>query len=193
MNEQEAWDEDAVERLLGTCQTPTVDAGKRQAILRQTIVILRRRRRLRRLGFVTALAACYVAGLGTMRLGLPAPGNSPPPLIVENHTVDSQTASLPVPAPVSSAPTLENDPDAPALVIERIAAASEDQKARLYRAAGDRYLENEGDMQAAVRCYSQALVAAKGVELFINEDDNWLLMALKKAHFEEKNHEKNGG
>ena len=39
----------------------------------------------------------------------------------------------------------------------------------------------------------QMLDAGNQEELVISADDNWLLMALKKARLEEKNHAKNGG
>jgi hypothetical protein len=193
MNEQQDRDGDAIERFLGTRYSATEDTGRRQDVLQQTTVILRRRRRLKRLGYVAALAACYAAGLGTMHLWTPAPVAPAPSLVVENNPGEVQTANLPGVVPPAPVPSLENDPDAPAPIIERIASISEGQRARLYRTAGDRYLENNGDMQAALRCYRLALASGDEKDLSISTDDNWLLMAMKKARLEEKNHGKNGG
>ena len=86
---------------------------------------------------------------------------------------------------------IDQDPEVSASLLERVAGLSKDNRARLYRRAGDRYLD-DGDMQAALRCYAHALDTSKAEELAISEDDNWLLMQLKKARLEEKNHAQTG-
>src|SRR3954464_4994719 len=43
------------------------------ALLLRTKGVLRRRRWYKRVGFAAALAACYLAGLATMRLAMPSP------------------------------------------------------------------------------------------------------------------------
>jgi hypothetical protein len=183
---------DAVEQFLETRFSPADDPRARQGILLQTTRVLRRRRRMKQLSFLAALAACYAAGLGTMRLWMTAPASPTPATVVERTA--EQTPEAPVPAPRPGALPLEKDPDVPAVVIERVAFASDEQRARLlFLRAGNRYLENDGDMEAALRCYTQALASAKDEDLTISAEDNWFLMALKKARLEEKNHAKNGG
>src|SRR5262245_63607479 len=48
----------------------------RQSLLQETTRLVRRRRRLKRLALAGALAACYMAGVLTMRLGM---ASAPPP------------------------------------------------------------------------------------------------------------------
>ena len=73
------------------------------------------------------------------------------------------------------------------------ARVSKDAQAGLYRLAGDRYFEEAGDVQAALRCYRRALDSASPDDLAISENDNWLLIELKKARLEGKNHAQTGG
>jgi hypothetical protein len=83
---------------------------------------------------------------------------------------------------------LDQDPDVPAVVFERVAAVSDpEQRSILFRRAGDRYLLG-ADESAALRCYRLALDSASDRDLIISPDDNWLLIALKKARQEEKNY-----
>jgi hypothetical protein len=126
-----------------------------------------------------------------MHLWTPQPVTDVRPFLAQR--APDPAAEAPPPALASPAPPLEQDPLAPAAVIERVAAASEARRAHFFRRAGDRYLEDEGDMEAALRCYTQALDSSKPEDLMISANDNWLLMALKKARLEENGHAKNGG
>ena len=63
----------------------------------------------------------------------------------------------------------------------------------LYRAAGDHYLDDAGDVRSAVRCYCQLLDAEGDEETTIRAEDSWLLMALKEAKQREKRYAKNDG
>jgi hypothetical protein len=184
---------DPVELFLQSRFVPVDDGRNRLETLQQTTRVLRRRRRIKRLGFITALAACYAAGLGTMRLWIPQSAGPGAQLVAEIVPEATPTSPAPGAAQRSSVPPIEDDPDAPAPIIERIASLSEERRAQLYRAAGDRYLENNGDMQSAVRCYALAIESGEDKDLSLAADDSWLLMALKKARLEEKNHAKNGG
>src|SRR6266481_2377404 len=66
-----------------TRPTPTADAALRQALLSQTTRVLRRRLYVRRAGQVAVLAACYLAGVFTMRgwVTPAAPLESAPPIV----------------------------------------------------------------------------------------------------------------
>jgi hypothetical protein len=55
-------------------------------------------------------------------------------------------------------------------------------------AAGDRYLNEAGDPEAALRCYRRALDAASDEQTRFSPDDNWLVMALKNAREKEARH-----
>jgi hypothetical protein len=63
----------------------------------------------------------------------------------------------------------------------------------LYRRAADRYLEEEGDVGSAVRCYGRALDEGGGRDLAIAPGDSWLLMVIKNARQKEKDDANQGG
>jgi tetratricopeptide (TPR) repeat protein len=58
-------------------------------------------------------------------------------------------------------------------------AHDDQERARLYFQAGDLYLVAEQDIDAALRCYQQALRYSDTRELQFDPRDNWLVMALK--------------
>jgi hypothetical protein len=161
---------DPLDALLALPSTGPDDAFRRR-VLESTAGVLRRRRLVRRLTRVAALAACYAAGLLTMHVLHPtAPPQAP----------SAVTASA-VPAPV-------DQPAAPpsALAEEWEAVDHPDRAGELYRAAGDRYLAEESDPRAAVRCYGNALSAGPVADLTIEPGDSWLLVAIKDARQKER-------
>jgi hypothetical protein len=147
------------------------ESALRQPLRDRTVRLLGRRRRLRRLAILTAVAAAFLLGLLLPR---PAPRPSPPP---------TETTVAPTPP---EPPPVEKRPEAPpsALVLEWRAFDGVD--ADLYRQAGQRYLRDDNDPLSAVRCYRQSLNAASPDALTVSADDDWLLMALKDARQREK-------
>ena len=165
---------DPLERLLAPpASAAGGDAALREAVFRRTAGVLRRRRRLLALARGGALAACYLAGLLTTH-GLERRPAAPSPVPV-------------APPPQAGAPAAHDPPAAvSALAAEWQAFDSPDRGAELYRRAGDRYLTEEADPLAAVRCYGNALNAGAAQELAFDADDSWLLMAIKDARQKEK-------
>jgi hypothetical protein len=166
----------------------------RQDVFLQTARLLRRGRRRRRFGFIGLLVLCYAAGLGTWQVWRAAPLPATAQLGVSekeaNTEVQSSTAAEPVPKEATS-PSVQVEPAVPAVVLERMGASlSPERSAAYYRSAGDRYLEVEGDLASAVRCYKRSLDAASDAELGVSTEDNWLLMAMKKARQGEQSHAK---
>jgi hypothetical protein len=161
-----------------------------QAVLRRTQSVLRRRRWLRRTASVAALAACYVAGLLTIKV-LPSPQPAVPTVIVRTDQEPKPPITLPREdaAPPKSPSALPASP----LALEWQAVDSREKRPDLYRQAGDRYLQENGDVQSAVRCYRNMLEAAPEEAAAISADDNWLLMALKDAKQKEKRRGKSDG
>jgi hypothetical protein len=154
-------------------RTPAPPQGEafRQELFRRTAGVLRRRRWMRRAGVALALAACYAAGV-----------LAPPPAVPHmDRSADfargDPEATVPLPA---EAPAVAKDRSA--LALEWQALDSTDGRAELFRKAGDRYLEEWGDVPSALRCYRSALDAGDT----IGPDDSWLLMALKQAKQKEK-------
>ncbi len=147
----------------------------RRTVLDRTSRLVRRRLWMRRAGLGAALAACYVAGVLTTRFLAPAPR--------EVVTIPPPAEAVPLPEP--SPRTL------PAPAVEDWAARADDgERAALYRRAGDRYLDEESDPLAALRCYTKALSSGAGESSF-SPEDNWLLMAIKNAREKEKRDAKN--
>jgi hypothetical protein len=155
---------DPTDALLSSASTPAGDVF-RQSVLVRTTAVLRQRRRLRRLARLAALAACYVAGLMTM--------HGPRPV------------ARPDPEPVDASATLPAAPSS-ALALEWEALDHPDRGTTLFRAAGDRYLADQADVQAAVRCYGNALDDGSAEDLTIESTDSWLLIAIKDARQREK-------
>jgi hypothetical protein len=150
----------------------------RQDLLRRTTRLLRRRRLLRAAAVALALAACYAAGLLTMRLAAPPRAAAEPTAVADRPD--------PLPPPIERAERLA----APA-VEDRAARADDAERSGLYRSAGDRYLE-QNDHESALRCYTRSLDAASADDARFSPDDNWLLMAIKDAREKERRHA-NGG
>ena len=63
-----------------------------------------------------------------------------------------------------------------------LAASAKDERAILLKAAGDRYLTETGDVEAALRCY-RGLMKLASFDQRTNFDpaDTWLLAALKRG------------
>ncbi len=157
---------DPLEDLLAP-PTAASDDSFRRNVLAQTVRVLRRRRIWRGLLRAAGLVFCYGAGLLTMYVLRPAPQPAPQPAVV-----------APAPTAPAAAPS--------ALAQEWDAVDNPDRADKLYRAAGDRYLAQESDPRAAVRCYGNALSARPAADLTIEPGDSWLLMAIKDARQRER-------
>lgn len=151
----------------------------RQALLLRTMRLVRRKVWVRRAAIVSALAACYVAGLLTMHWVAPRPSQ-----------METQVTSAPSDEKkVDSVPKIEGlqpPAEASAEILEQWGPLVDlDKRAALYRRAGDRYYADHSDLQGALRCYRLALDAGSQTDLQIAADDNWLLIALKEARNKE--------
>lgn len=174
-----------VDEFLQSAPDAAPNAELRQAVFTRTTRLLRRRRWRRRVALVGALAACYLAGVLTMRLATPAPDQPRP-----ERAGEAPRPPAPEDTPAVAAAVAE---DHSALALEWRAFESSERRVELYRLAGDRYLEQERDLQSALRCYRQALDASPSGGLAIEASDNWLLIALKEARQKEDRHANNGG
>jgi hypothetical protein len=152
------------------------DIALQERLFRQTTRMIRRRRWLRRAGFAAAFAACYLAGAVTVYLV-----RSPAP---------PQPGTVPLPSPPSTASPGETTVGLTAVALENQALDSVQPQPELYRLAGDRYVAESGDLQAALRCYRQALDEGPEQDLQVKPEDSWLLIALKEARQKEKENAK---
>jgi hypothetical protein len=146
--------------------------GLQQELRDRTTRVLRRRRRLKRAGQAGLLAVFFLAGMATMYV-FRQDAQEKPAAPVAHGTPrtpqEVQVAELP--------PT--------AAVLELRAQQSTDQRAQQLRRAADKYLQEEKDFAAALRCYSQALDDGA---LDSSPDDTWLETALKYARRKENSH-----
>jgi hypothetical protein len=182
MNDQPVPDPCDTDRFLDRGVPGCADEAFRRSLLAATTRVIRRRRRLRRAGWAAALAACYVAGLVTMRL---ATATAPPPQVVQQPT---PSAPRP-PQPAAASRPTDDGGEAVAMEDQAVDTRGKPREKRdLYCRAGDRYLHDRGDLPSAVRCYGGALDGASDDDLKISPDDSWLLMALKEAKQKERKH-----
>ena len=178
----------------GTFDAPGVPDGFREAVWRRTARTLRRRVRRRWAVAVCTVVVAYAAGLATMytvqdgRYETPAPIASVPP----------EPDAGPGTAVVSAPPVTPWHADAGSVALlldhealsRRIAEASREERLRLLKWAGDRYLRELGDVQRALNCYRWLLNATPPAQRTVVEpDDSWLLVSLKQARQKEMIHE----
>jgi len=179
---------DPVDDLL---RPPPPDAADplRQALLLQTTRLLRRRRRAKHLAFAGVMAACYAAGMLTMRFWMP-------PLKPDKGMASRRQEKVPRQRSVSPKKDREHNPplsaDESALSLEWRAVDNSKNRFELYRRAGDLYLQGN-DVQSALRCYRGALAAAPARTRIISVSDNWLFMIAKQERQKEQTDAKNGG
>jgi hypothetical protein len=185
---------DDIEEFLRPPIVPSAGDPLRPALLLQTMLRLRGQRRRKRLTVVAAMAACYLAGILTMRLGMPAAEASDP----ERAEKPADKKKKDVILPSQPAPDRGPNPERPttvvvsALELEWQAIDSKDKRAELYRRAGDRYLEESNDVESALRCYRGYLAAGSDRDGAISVRDNWVLMVAKQEHLKEKDDANNG-
>ena len=163
MNESDSGQDSDVDFLLSQRNRTAAAAHLRESTLTRTLGVIRFRRRAKRAGIVTGFAGCYLAGVLTMSVWRPDPGDR----------------AAVQPAKVSPATEKHG-------AKTRIAAAPLSPYDRLRR-TGDRQLGVDGDIAAAARTYRQALaVASAGERELVPDKDNWLLLAIKTDQPQEK-------
>jgi hypothetical protein len=171
---------------------PALDDPLRPALLLQTTRLLRRRRRLKRLAFVAVMAACYAAGVMTMRFWMAAGG-------AEKQIAEKPLQETPrTPNRVKKLPKKEKQGvpspggQESALALEWRAIDNPKNRFQLYRRAGDLYLQ-DNDVPSALRCYRGALEAAPARARIFSAQDNWLFMIAKQERQKEQTHVQKGG
>jgi hypothetical protein len=141
----------------------------------RTVQVLRRQRRVRRLGGIGVLMAVYAAGLLTILACQPPQElSSGQPRLSREEAQTAMLPSTPLPRPGQMASELEWK-----------ALTAPDEAAGLYRQAGDLYLA-DSEPAEAVRCYGNALAAGKTQDLEVSPEDSWLLMVIKQARKKER-------
>jgi hypothetical protein len=177
---------DPIEAFLGQGSGEKTNEKLRRLIQQKTLGVLRRRRWLRRGGWLAGLAACYAAGILTIQLWPRPDVGTQVAIAPEENTVGQPGIAPPASEPRN--PTTDQPPET-ALALEWKALDSIEKRPDLFRLAGDKYLE-DNNIESATRCYRGALDNASDQDLKISVNDNWLLMSLKQAKQEEKRYAK---
>ncbi len=165
MPTSEDFDDHLLDAVLRADAPPHATVPLREAVLSQTVGIIRFRRRLRKAILAASLAGCYVAGLATMALRRPIELQTPAP-----------------PAIASSLPS-HSDPSKQEVSPVKLT------RAEVVHRDADRCFER-GDVKEAVRLYDLSLaLASAGDRAASPLQENWLLMALKDAKAKEITHE----
>ena len=174
--------------------TPTPPAetpGLRDALLRRTERRLSLGRWARRAGRLALAAAVFAAGIAVGVWRAPRERETvlvPTPV----PQVEVVTVTVPVLVPMPGASPDQNPPvtvrTAKGLELDAEQADDMPTAAKLYRQAGDAYLNAEQDYANAARCYRLFLARAGDPALAPERGDTWLLTSLKNAAFKEKVH-----
>jgi hypothetical protein len=177
---------DPIEAFLSQGSGEKTNEKLRQLIQQKTLGVLRRRRWLRRGGWLAGLAACYLAGILTMGLW-PRPEVNHLVAIAPQQSDDGQSNIVPSKGEFKQLTPVQQSESA--LAMEWQALDSTEKRPDLFRLAGDKYLQ-DNNIESATRCYRGALEDASDQDLKISVDDNWLFMSLKQAKQEEKRYAK---
>lgn len=164
-----------------TPRTGTSNEALRQAILSQSSRSIRWRHRQRQAARAAVCGLCFVFGAATVWLR-PAPQSEVITIFVE------------APAAEEGKPPVANAPGSPVekrrlspseLELEAEKTLVKADSARLFREAGDLYVNDRADYQSALRCYRNFLDEAAPTELNVTPEDTWLLTSLKRAREQE--------
>jgi hypothetical protein len=149
-------------------------------IYQQTIGYLGYRNRMNRIQWIAGLAACFMGGI------LVANWFRPEPITITEYVY----------LPAKESEVKESEPTLPRkrpaeLELEGEKALVGSESAKLFREAGDLYLREEGNYQAALRCYRNFLDEASPSDLTPSNSDTWLLNSLKEDRLTEVRNVKN--
>jgi hypothetical protein len=115
-----------------------------------------------------------------------------PAVVHEIEYVYLPAEPKPVPSPAPAEKSVAEE-KLTALALEWQAAENPDRSVELNRRAGDRYLDEENDLESALRCYRRFLAGCAEQDLEISPNDNWLLVTLKTARLEGRRNAKSNG
>ncbi len=142
----------------------------REALLNRTTRRIRLQHRLRHVRMAGLFSLVFVGGMAaaTALFG---------PRQAERLVVVHVPVEVEKPSPAPAAPAQRLSPAEIELQAERTLARNE--SSRLFREAGDRYLREEANLEAALRCYRNFLDEADEVNMALTDTDTWLLTSLK--------------
>ncbi len=157
-------------------------AAHSAALLTATTDVLRRRWRFRQAAKAAGVLLVFALGGAAGWVLKPTPERE----VVTVTVTETVSVVVAVPLrPADSEPT-DTPPSPGALELLAEQAGTPAEAAKLYRAAGDRFLTDGGDYEQAVRCYRLYFRHAGDDGRTVSTDDSWLLMSLKTSNRKEK-------
>jgi hypothetical protein len=173
---------DPLEDVLGRSPTEMPDV-LRARVLERAAPVLRRRRVVRET--IRTVAAMIVGSLATLALlrssaTQPSGPHEPIARAPGPGVVAPQEERKQISVAKSSAPAVS-----PEEFEWQAFDAPESERAHRYFDAGDRYLRETNDLDAAMRCYRFAFRYATPAERRIRPTDSWLVATLKSETFPE--------
>jgi hypothetical protein len=152
----------------GAFDLPSAEEGLKAMVLARTTAAVRIRRHRRRLGMAIGVLLTYAVGFGSACLWTA----STSPGVRGDEAVEPRVER--------TQPTEQTPP--PGEIERRALPAPREERMRLLKLAGDRYLGEEGDVEGAVRCYGKYLdLVWKTGAAPPTPADNWLLIAMKNS------------
>jgi hypothetical protein len=176
-SEQHVPDEPFAESMLSPAPLSLSDALK-DSVFQLTRAKFRRRQRLRVAARLGLLAACFLGGMGVMMLVNAR-------LMPENRTIIVYVPQESKPREAQASPEPKRAVTPSELELEAEASLVKTESARRFREAGDRYLREEANYQAALRCYRNYLDETEEASPAVSESDTWLLTSLVNARRKE--------
>jgi hypothetical protein len=182
---------DELDELLAPPSAVRASPDLRDAVLHRTERVLARARLLRRVTTAGLFALVFVGG------GAAGWVAKPEPVRVEPVPTAAEVVTVPVVVPVPAEPPALHLPVPPSPMrtepetagqAELLAEQADDpgEAARLYRLAGDKYLNDSQDFQNSARCYRLYVARAGDSGMSPEPADTWLLTSIKNAAFKEK-------
>lgn len=175
---------DDLEALLAP-PSASAPAHVQDAIRVRTERVIGRRILVRRIVRLGVGIVVFLAGIGVGRKT-----HGEPPLAAIEPAPMVVPLLIPIPAAAADPNIPESVPAEPATAaLAELLAEQADEKtgaARLYRLAGDKYLNDRQDYRNAARCYRIYLDRAGDAALQPHAADTWLLTSIKNAAFQEK-------
>jgi hypothetical protein len=166
---------------------PLAPAGLREDVLARTSAAVRGRVRRRRTLLAATVAAAYAAGIVTAFLALRGFPESESGAPMVSEVTQERPVPTPRPEKLAVVPDAERDPEQFALLLAR---SPREKQVELLKAAGDRYLNEYGDVELALNYYRRLLsLEPSGEDAEPTLDDTWLLRSLKQARLQEEHHE----
>jgi hypothetical protein len=151
----------------------------REAVLVQTVRVIRFRRRLKKSLLAVSLVVCYFAGVATMGFRSKMHVSVP---VISTGQVSVNPSSQPHEKPPARAIADQKPKQQP--------ATPPMSRQEMLRREADQFLA-DGDMKQAIRKYELALDLAPADQRALSpQHDTWLLMALKNARPKEIIHER---